>query len=365
MIDCCWHDLYEKQCSDPHFLFPWYDDEYKRVMDVVRCNTVQVLLLSGLTLTGLFKLSYLVSSSLLCEKGTGSSYPCGVCVGCRWVMADTHPDLRCLLSRSSLLEFLPPSVNIGRTDSGDSDKSLSGISVDRVRDLSNFFSLSTHRGLRVVFIAPVESLTESASQALLKTLEEPLSKTIFVLMSYAPHLLKETLLSRCQVHFRVSAPRANFVESWLLKISSSSMSLLPPPIVPFIIHRPFYALIIIATGTYTILGKIHSLLFIRPFNFWETISSCKELIRAWSKFLTSHQAIMVLLDIIIVMLRSHISYYWSAESENLSLHEKSGGLLAWLGFFDQMQESYRMLCSASPNYELLLEHVMGYHPFLS
>ncbi|CUT17649.1 MULTISPECIES: hypothetical protein [Candidatus Ichthyocystis] len=359
--DGYWYDLCNEQCSDPYFLFPWHVTEYKSLMKSLRLKPVQVVLLSGLTLTGLFKLAHLVSIGLLCEKDDCSVYPCGCCVGCRWASADSHPDFRCLLSSSHLLEFLPSFVVSSYAE--DKSKSMGGISVDRVRELTHFFSLSTYRGRRVVFIAPVESLTDNALQALLKTLEEPVSETTFVLMSYSPHRLKATLLSRCQIHWRVPSPRPDAIEKWLSNLSiPTSVSALLSSSAEFIVyHRPFYALLLMITETGNLIMEVRDNLFRRPLDFWVVTSSCRVIMQKWGKFLTSHQAVSVLLDILVVMVHKHLGVYWGSDAEKLSLQQKKCGLLAWLRFIDCIQEA-RSLIHTALNQELILDHIMVYHP---
>ncbi|WP_092484001.1 hypothetical protein [Candidatus Ichthyocystis hellenicum] len=356
-----WYDLCNKQCSDPYFLFPWHVTEYTHLMELLGRKPVQVVLLSGLTLTGLFKLSHLVSIALLCEKRGSSAYPCGCCVGCRWAAADSHPDFRCLLSSSNLLEFLPSFATFSHGE--DKSRATSGISVDRVRELTHFFSLSTYRGRRVVFIAPVESLTDNALQALLKTLEEPVSETTFVLMSYSYHRLKATLLSRCQIHWRVQSPQPEAVEKWLssLSVPPSALVLLSSSSGFIVHHRPFYALLLMVTETGNLLMEVRDNLFRRPLDFWAVTSSCKVIMQKWGKFLTSQQAISVFLDILTVMVHKHVGVYWSSDANKLSWQQRKGGLLAWLRFFDCIQEA-RSLIHTALNQELILDHVMVYHP---
>src|SRR4029079_9158822 len=72
------------------------------------------------------------------------------------------------------------------------------IGVERIRDLRDFTEISSHLGGRkVIVVNPADRLHPSAANALLKTLEEPPSETIFVLVSARPAQLLPTLRSRC------------------------------------------------------------------------------------------------------------------------------------------------------------------------
>lgn len=73
------------------------------------------------------------------------------------------------------------------------------IVVDDVRDIRNFISLTpAENGYRVVIIDGAEDMNKSAANALLKMLEEPPPRTVFLLVSHAPGRLLPTIRSRCR-----------------------------------------------------------------------------------------------------------------------------------------------------------------------
>lgn len=77
------------------------------------------------------------------------------------------------------------------------------ITIDQIRDLNQSLTQTTAEGgWRVVIVDGLESLNRNASNALLKNLEEPPSKTVFFLVSHQGGRLLPTLRSRCQsLHF--------------------------------------------------------------------------------------------------------------------------------------------------------------------
>ncbi|MBE7637346.1 DNA polymerase III subunit delta' [Sneathiella sp. P13V-1] len=78
-------------------------------------------------------------------------------------------------------------------------KYFSVIRVDDVRALSSFFGLKTSGdGWRVVIVDTVDDMNNNAANALLKVLEEPPEKTVFMLISHAPAGLLPTIRSRCR-----------------------------------------------------------------------------------------------------------------------------------------------------------------------
>ena len=89
------------------------------------------------------------------------------------------------------------------------------IKIEQVRALADFMNISTHRqGLRVVVLYPAESLNMPASNALLKTLEEPPPGTVFLLASNGLDRLLPTILSRCR-KFALSMPEHADALAWL------------------------------------------------------------------------------------------------------------------------------------------------------
>jgi DNA polymerase-3 subunit delta' len=74
------------------------------------------------------------------------------------------------------------------------------ITADEIRRVSRFLSLRTHDGgYRVVIVDPADDMNRNAANALLKNLEEPPSKVLFILISHSPGRLLPTIRSRAQV----------------------------------------------------------------------------------------------------------------------------------------------------------------------
>ncbi len=74
------------------------------------------------------------------------------------------------------------------------------ISIDEVRRLRNFLGLSSGEDAwRVVIVDTADDLNPNAANALLKSLEEPPVRTIFLLLTSEPGRLLPTIRSRCRV----------------------------------------------------------------------------------------------------------------------------------------------------------------------
>ena len=79
------------------------------------------------------------------------------------------------------------------------------LTVDEVRRISHFLSRTNPgAGYRTVIIDPVDDMNANASNALLKNLEEPPSRTLFILVTHTSGRVLPTIRSRCQ-HISFSA----------------------------------------------------------------------------------------------------------------------------------------------------------------
>ncbi|MFI7434493.1 DNA polymerase III subunit delta' [Micromonospora haikouensis] len=124
------------------------------------------------------------AAALQCVYGTG----CGTCPGCHTTMAGTHADVRLVA---------PEGLSIG---------------VGEMRALV-LRAASTPSGGRwqVVIISDADRLTEAAGNALLKAVEEPPPRTVFLLCAPSTHPddVSVTIRSRCRVvPLRQPAPEA-------------------------------------------------------------------------------------------------------------------------------------------------------------
>jgi DNA polymerase-3 subunit delta' len=73
------------------------------------------------------------------------------------------------------------------------------ITVDESRETISFFgSTAAAEGWRVCLVDTVDELNPNAANALLKILEEPPKKSLFLLVSHAPGRVLPTILSRCR-----------------------------------------------------------------------------------------------------------------------------------------------------------------------
>lgn len=77
-------------------------------------------------------------------------------------------------------------------------KVKSAITVDEVRRAGRFFAQTSGTGnWRIVVIDPADDMNRNAANAILKILEEPPKRAMFLVLSHAPGRLLPTIRSRC------------------------------------------------------------------------------------------------------------------------------------------------------------------------
>jgi hypothetical protein len=113
--------------------------------------------------------------------------PCGACRACRLIASGSHTDL---------VVISPTGVS-------------NTIKIDQIRALAAGLALfSVEGGRRIALIERADLINEDAQNALLKTLEEPPSRTHVILAAAEDSRLMPTIRSRCAV-IRIGLPDAN------------------------------------------------------------------------------------------------------------------------------------------------------------
>lgn len=166
------------------------------------------LLLHGPAGVGKLDLASELARWALCEK-PGTEGACGVCDACNWFDQGNHPDYR----RVEPVE--PEAGEDADTAKKAPRKGGRLINVDAIREITEFLSLTAHRGgWRVALIQPAELMNTAAANALLKTLEEPPARVLLLLVSHQPGRLLPTVISRCR-KVAVPLPERETALTWL------------------------------------------------------------------------------------------------------------------------------------------------------
>jgi DNA polymerase III subunit delta' len=197
-------------------IYPWQQDAWERLQQM-RARLPHAILFHGAAGTGKTGFIEAFAQALLCENVRHDGHACGECASCGWFVQHNHPDYRRV--RPEALEDEPAAAE-GEEADGDKKAKASKIpsreiKIEQIRSLADFMNISTHRqGLRVVVLYPAEALNMPASNALLKTLEEPPPGTVFLLASNSLDRLLPTILSRCR-KFAMPMPSPDEASGWL------------------------------------------------------------------------------------------------------------------------------------------------------
>ncbi|QOL48821.1 DNA polymerase III subunit delta' [Massilia litorea] len=199
-------------------IYPWQQSAWTQ-LQAMRERLPHAILFHGPAGIGKAGFIEAFAQSLLCENVQPDGQACGSCASCGWFLQHNHPDYRRV--RPEALEDEPAAEGDG-VEGGEGDKKSKStkapskeIKIEQIRNLADFMNISTHRqGLRVVVLYPAEALNMPASNALLKTLEEPPPGTVFLLASNGLDRLLPTILSRCR-KFALPMPDHAAALTWL------------------------------------------------------------------------------------------------------------------------------------------------------
>ncbi len=131
--------------------------------------------------------------SLLCEKGRKE--PCMECHACKQVLSGSHPDLIYVTHEK------PSSIGVDEIREQINDTIM-------VRPYSSYY--------KVYIVDEAEKMTVQAQNALLKTMEEPPSYGVIILLTTNQDAFLPTILSRC-VQLKLKPLRDFVVKSYLME----------------------------------------------------------------------------------------------------------------------------------------------------
>lgn len=152
-----------------------HKDILKYISSAVENNRVShAYILNGERGFGKKMLANLFAMTLLCE--TGDNEPCGKCHSCKQAESGNHPDI----------------IRV-------THEKPNSISVDDIRtQVNNTVDIKPYQGPYKVYIIPqADMMTPQAQNAILKTIEEPPSYAVFLLLTENAETLLPTINSRC------------------------------------------------------------------------------------------------------------------------------------------------------------------------
>lgn len=224
-------------------IYPWQKDVWRILAQVAEgsipgSNSMShALLLRGRQGIGKLALANNLAKSRLCGKPSAEGEACQSCPSCRWFEQGSHPDFRLIepeaisaMSRSAggttSEEAFDAPPGAGEDGAGGMDavesssaksrkKPSKQIGVAQIRELADFINISSHQnGYKIILIHPAEAMNPAAANALLKNLEEPPARTLFILVTHRVQHLLPTIRSRCR-QVAMPAPDLAAATAWL------------------------------------------------------------------------------------------------------------------------------------------------------
>lgn len=212
-------------------LYPWLMKDYLALASDFSKNKLHhALLMCGSAGLGKHQLVERLSQLIQCQQPIDNK-ACGQCQDCQLHHSKTHPD------------FYYVTKEEGKAQ----------ISIEKIRFLSKkIIATGLVNQRRMVVIEPLNSLTESAANALLKILEEPPKHVYFLLTTPSSQHIPATIMSRC-FKLNLTLPPPDRVLAWLDKKSGTSIT---PSQLDLLGATPLRALSAINSGLYPALDEV-------------------------------------------------------------------------------------------------------------
>lgn len=178
-------------------------ENFKRVM--ASGHKPQSILLTGNTGCGKTTIARIISTWYMCENPKEDGSPCGECSSCmamREYITTGRTDL------------LPDVYEVNAsTNSGKSDV----MSMIEGVDYPAFGG-----GWKIYIMDECHALSLAGSTALLKIVEEPPEKVLFIFCTTDPQKMLETLKNRCRLKFEIKKPNVSELSNLLAKVCKSN-----------------------------------------------------------------------------------------------------------------------------------------------
>ncbi len=173
--------------------FPWQQPAWQRLCEQFHASRLpHAFLVHGVPGVGALEYAAAAARYLLCHAPL-EDVACGRCRGCSLLKAGSHPDIFRLRAEEDATQ----------------------IKVDQVRECVEFVARTAHFDLRkVVIVEHADAMNINASNALLKSLEEPGADTVFILVTQRLSAILPTIRSRCQ-SVALQVPPLDEAQRWL------------------------------------------------------------------------------------------------------------------------------------------------------
>jgi DNA polymerase-3 subunit gamma/tau len=187
------------------------------------------IMLSGEYGVGKTTLARIVARYVNCDTRNA----CGVCKSCIALDNGTHPDI---------IE-----INAANTRG-----------IDDIRELINSASFTPRSNYRVFILDEIHQLTTTSSQALLKPLEEPPKKTLWLLCTTDPQKILASIRSRCQ-HIKLQKVPTKNIQGLLSMVCEEEKLPFPSKVIDLVANladgHPRNALMLLEQVQHYVISK--------------------------------------------------------------------------------------------------------------
>jgi DNA polymerase III subunit delta' len=213
--------------DSPDLPMPWHRETWQQLLSQVKTDRLaHAYLLSGVPGSGRRHFADAFTAFLLCNSVAKAEQACGHCQQCLLYFSGNHPDV---------FEVIP-------------EENSDVIKIEQIRRLSGqVLQTSSQSGAhKMIIIHPAEALGLASANSLLKILEEPPGKTLFLLISDSSKQLLPTIRSRCQP-LALHSPDATQMQAWMAQKTAADQDSIAKAIA-LAPHSPRLALQYLESG---------------------------------------------------------------------------------------------------------------------
>lgn len=171
-------------------LYSWLQNPYNQIIYQYFYNKNNTILINSIPNLGMKSLVNKISAWLFCEKKI-LTQNCNYCHSCELIKNKSHPNFLII------------------------KKENKKIGIDIIQNIINNIHYSAYqKNIKVIWISDINELTEHASNALLKILEEPPKNVRIILSTFVLCNVLPTLKSRCII-IKINKPNEKEAILWL------------------------------------------------------------------------------------------------------------------------------------------------------
>ena len=331
--------------SSTHSIYSWFNKISEQLSRLNKTDFPQSVLFTGAQGIGREQFILRLIQDLLCQNSKSAA--CGQCQSCHLFKSKNHADF----------------YQLNRLENKQS------IGVDQIRSVIDWVELSaTLDQGKVLFIREADKLSRSASNAILKTLEEPPANTIIILLCEYEKQLLPTIRSRC-VHFLLATPKKEQARDFLINWNNEQANHINDEQINTLLtitqNAPFKAIALFESNKLEHRQTMISALTDIAVNQGSPVLATKEIIKVINKEPLDYVLyclLTILIDIIKIQSMKHSKHLMNIDYHQelirfanlISLHEQKSQLFA---IYDELQSFFTMTINPL-NSQLLLESVL-------